>query len=196
MVQLAGYRGFRFGEAAGLRPKRIDLLRGRVEIAEALKEVSGRHYFRLPKHKRIRQMALPVFLIESLRLHMEAFPPQNDLLFTNPGGTLLRRSNYDRRVWQPAVRRAGLDERLTFHGLRHTAVSILIAEGASIVELASIPGWSHSTAVAMSMRYGHLFTAREQHLTEALDRLYRSAGRPGDGLDPAVPPERQKETGP
>ena len=30
------------------------------------------------------------------------------------------------------------------------------------------------TAVAMSMRYGHLFVSREEHLTQALDRLYQS----------------------
>jgi hypothetical protein len=41
--------------------------------------------------------------------------------------------------------------------LCRSRVSILVAEGASIVELAAVMGWSHSTAVAMSMRYGHLF---------------------------------------
>src|SRR5437879_2454121 len=102
MVLLAGYRGLRFGEAAGLRPKRVNLLRGRLEVAEALKEVAGQLYFGLPKHKRVRQMALPAFLVEALRAHVEAFPPQNDLLFTNPDGSMLRRSNFDRRVWKPA----------------------------------------------------------------------------------------------
>jgi integrase len=91
------------------------------------------------------------------------------------------------------VATAGLDARLTFHGLRHTAASILIAEGASIVELASIMGWSRSTAVAMSMRYGHLFAAREHQLTDAVERVYRTARRPGDGLT-AIPP-RESEGG-
>src|SRR5690242_19629165 len=108
---------------------------------------------------------------------MELFPPQNDLVFTNVDGSLLRRSNFTRRLWQPAVMRADLDERLTFHGLRHSAVSILTASGASIVELASVMGWSQSTAAAMSVRYGHLFEARDQHLTAALDELYRSGRR-------------------
>lgn len=96
-------------------------------------------------------------------------------MFTNPDGSMLRRSNFGRRVWQPAVARAGLDDRLTFHGLRHTAVSILIAEGATIVELAAVMGWSNSTAAAMAIRYGHLFQARERQLTEAVDRAYRRA---------------------
>jgi integrase len=35
-----------------------------------------------------------------------------------------------RRYFRPAVAAAGLNPGLTFHGLRHTAVSILAAEGA------------------------------------------------------------------
>ena len=193
MVELAGYRGVRFGEAAGLRPKRIDLVSGRLEVGEALKEVSGRLYFGLPKHGRRRQFALPRFLIESLREHLREFPPHNDLVFTNADGSMLRRSNFDRRVFQPAVRRAGLSEDLTFHGLRHTAVSILISQGASIVELATIMGWSPSTAVAMSVRYGHLFAVREEHLTEALDRVYLAARRPADGLGEGRSPEAPEQ---
>ena len=88
--------------------------------------------------------------------------------------------------------RAGLDERLTFHGLRHTAVSTRLA---SIVELAAVMGWAPSTAVAMSMRYGHLFAARDEHLTEALERVYRSARRPNDGQPATKLGGRSEETG-
>lgn len=182
MLLLAGYRGLRFGEAAGLRPRRLQLSLGRVQVAEALKEVAGNLYFGLPKHGRVRTIVLPPFLVEGLEEHVEAFPPKSDLVFTNSASSLLRRSNFERRVWAPAVSSAGLNPRLTFHGLRRTAASILIAEGASIVELAAIMGWSSSTAVAMSMRYGHLFAARQHQLTEAIERVFRNAGRPGDGL--------------
>jgi len=161
MVLVAGYRGLRFGELAGLRPRRLNLLLGKLEVAEALKETRGHLYFGLPKHDRVRTVSLPLFLVEVLRDHIEVFPPQGGLVFTSQDGALLRRSNFERRIWAPAVARSGLDERLTFHGLRHTAVSVLIAEGASIVELAAIMGWAPSTAVAMSMRYGHLFAARD-----------------------------------
>lgn len=71
----------------------------------------------------------------------EVNSPINDLLFTSPEGSLLRRSHFDRRVFTPAVKGVGCDPGLTFHGLHHSAVSILIAEGASIVELAAVMGW-------------------------------------------------------
>ena len=57
-------------------------------------------------------------------------------------------------------------------------------------------GWSRSTAVAMSVRYGHLFEAREEHLTDALERLYHTARRPGDGLDGRSAPKGGSESGP
>lgn len=195
MVLVAGYRGLRFGELAGLRPRRLNLLLGKLEVAEALKETGGDLYFGLPKHDRVRTVSLPPFLVEVLRTHIETFPPRGDLIFTSPDGALLRRSNFERRIWAPAVARAGLNQRLTFHGLRHTAVSMLIAEGASIVELAAIMGWAPSTAVAMSMRYGHLFAARDEHLTEAIERVYREARRPNDGQQANRVDGRQTESG-
>ena len=139
---------------------------------------------------------MPEENVEIVRKHIEAYPPVNDLLFTSPEGSLLRRSHFERRIWAPAVEKVGLDAGLTFHGLRHTAVSILIAEGASIVELAAVMGWSHSTAVAMSMRYGHLFAARDEHLTQALERVYRTARRPNDGQQVPDRPGHSGETGP
>jgi hypothetical protein len=69
-------------------------------------------------------------------------------------------------------------------------------EGASIVELVAVMGWSHSTAVAMSMRYGHLFAARDEHLTQALERVYRTARRPNDAHQAPDQPGRPEKSGP
>jgi len=67
---VAGYRGLRFGELAGLRPRRVNLFVGRLEVAEALKEMAGHHYFGLPKHERVRTVSLPPFLVEVLPRHI------------------------------------------------------------------------------------------------------------------------------
>jgi integrase len=50
-VLLSAYGGLRFGELAGLRRKRIDLLRGRVTVAEVLEDVGGHLSFGPPKTK-------------------------------------------------------------------------------------------------------------------------------------------------
>jgi integrase len=49
-------------------------------------------------------------------------------LFTSPQGHQLRYSNFRRRVWIPACRKAGLED-VTFHDLRRTHATMLVAEG-------------------------------------------------------------------
>ena len=84
-------------------------------------------------------MPLPAFLVEVLEEHL-ANHSAGYHVFTTEGGQLLTRSNFSRSYWKPAVAKAGVNPALTFHGLRHTAVSILAAEGAQLNELASIMG--------------------------------------------------------
>ena len=67
-------------------------------------------------------------------------------MFTSTEGGLLRRSNFNRRVWRPATRAAGLAG-LRFHDLRHTSATLSIAAGASTRELMARMGHS-SSAVA------------------------------------------------
>jgi integrase len=49
LVLLLGYSGIRWGEAAALRVKRVDTMRGRLTIAEATTEVGGRIVHGTPK---------------------------------------------------------------------------------------------------------------------------------------------------
>ena len=72
------------------------------------------------------------------------------------------------RVWTPAVRRAGF-EGLRIHDLRHTAVSLWIAAGASPNEIAARAG--HRSVVTVLDRYGHLFPDRRDDVTDELDRM-------------------------
>ncbi|GAC1361507.1 MAG: tyrosine-type recombinase/integrase [Actinomycetota bacterium] len=177
MVLLAGYRGLRWGEITGLRPERVNLMRNRVEISEILVEVAGKFSFGPPKTSQGRRtVPLPDFLTETLSEHMGKFGTE-EFVFTGARGNLLHRSNFARSYWSPAVAQAGVHPDLTFHGLRHTAVSILAAEGAQLNELASIMGWSRSTAASMAVRYAHLFPSRQEHLTGRLDAVFRAAER-------------------
>jgi integrase len=59
-----------------------------------------------------------------------------------------------RRVFTPAARTVGLDSPLRPYDLRHSFVSLLIAEGANIVEVARQAG--HSPTMTLST-YAHLF---------------------------------------
>src|SRR5688500_3420050 len=57
----------------------------------------------------------------------------------------------------------------------HTAVALMIAEGAHL--LATKERLCHSTIQVTADRYGHLFPSIEEALTGRLDSTHRPAGR-------------------
>jgi site-specific recombinase XerC len=66
-----------------------------------------------------------------LRILDQTYPPSIPVS-QRGSGTPLRNSNFNRRIWRPAVRAAGLPDRLRIHDLRHTASAIMIPEGAPL----------------------------------------------------------------
>ncbi|MGH8899971.1 MAG: hypothetical protein ACRDZ4_23775 [Egibacteraceae bacterium] len=69
MVLVAAYGGFRFGELAGLRRRRIDLA-GNVRVEETCVEVAGDLVWGAPKTEAGRRsVALPSFVVRALREH-------------------------------------------------------------------------------------------------------------------------------
>src|SRR3954466_1321110 len=49
MVLVAGYTGLRWGELTGLRARRVQALRGRIDVVESVTEVDGEMIFGTPK---------------------------------------------------------------------------------------------------------------------------------------------------
>ena len=70
-----------------------------------------------------------------------------------------------RNVLRPAVLRAGFDD-ITFHGLRHSFVAIMVAAGCNVREVSE---WAGHNSVAFTLtRYCGLF---EDNTDAAIDRL-------------------------
>jgi hypothetical protein len=84
----------------------------------------------------------------------------------------LRISNFRRNIWRPAVADANL-ACLRIRGLRHTAVALWIAAGASPKEVAARAG--HTSMSFVLDRYGHLLPEADTALQARLDGLF--AGR-------------------
>lgn len=73
-----------------------------------------------------------------------------------------------RGTWRPAVRRAGLVG-ITFHGLQHSFVAILVAAGCNVRELSE---WAGHNSVAFTLtRYGGLFEDGSEAAVERLTAL-------------------------
>ena len=66
MILLLAHTGLRWGEASGLRVKRLDLLRRRITVAETLVEFGGHLHTSTPKNQQERQVPIPGWLAEEL----------------------------------------------------------------------------------------------------------------------------------
>ncbi|MGB9346495.1 MAG: tyrosine-type recombinase/integrase [Ilumatobacteraceae bacterium] len=176
-VLLGAFGGLRLGEMLGLRWKRVDLLRRRVDIAETLVSIGGHITFGPPKTKAaVRTVPLPSFVCDELS--RRAVPPVDPegLVFESPEGFPIRATLFRRRVWRAAVAAAGL-EPFRIHDLRHTAVSLWVAEGANPKHVAAMAG--HTSVSVVLDRYGHLYPHQDDDL---MQRLASRAGVPHVGL--------------
>ena len=174
LVLVAAYGGLRWGELVGLRVKRVDLLHGRVTVAEQVAEVNGQLIPGPPKTEAGRRtVTLPAVAAVALAEHLANFaePGPEGLVFPAPQGGYLRRSNFRRRWWVPATRAVGV-EGLRFHDLRHSAATLALAAGANTRELMERMG---HTSPAVALRYQHVMAGRDQAIAAALDELVQAA---------------------
>ncbi len=166
---VGGYGGLRFGEAAGLEVEALDLLRRRLAVTQTLNHVDGKLTVGPPKTAAARRtVTLPAFLADELGAHLGRYGSESNLVFTSSEGTALRRRNFRRRDWLPAVR-ASVGEPLRFHDLRHSHVALLIAAGEHPKTISSRLG--HSTIRTSLDTYGHLFPGMDEAAAGRLDAM-------------------------
>jgi len=170
--------GLRLGELVGLRRRRVDLLRGRLEVAETGVQVGGTITFGPPKTRAgHRMVTLGSAARTALDQHLaeRTGPAADALVFTSPDGGVLHPPNWRRRFWEPAVLAAGL-EPLRIHDLRHTAISLWLAAGDNPKEVSRRAG---HTSVAFTLdRYGHLYDDADERSRDRLDTLMAAAETP------------------
>jgi integrase len=177
LIHVLAYCGLRWGECAAIRRKRVDLDAARITIAESLAEINGRIGFGETKTNRIRNVALPAFLVEELRTHLISVVGTPDaLIFTAPKGGPLGLSNFKRRVWWPSLERAGLPRALRIHDLRHTCATMLISRGVHPKAIQHHLG--HASIDITMNRYGHLLPDQFNDLAAQLDAAHEQGAAP------------------
>lgn len=178
LIYTAAYAGLRWSELVGLKRKRVDPLRRTVTVAEQLVLLdNGRtRVWEQPKTEAgVRSMSIPAFLVDMLgcQLAERALPGPDGLVFPNQAGKPIAASSFNAHHFAPAKRKAGIDSRLRFHDLRHTAVALAIARGAHPKAIQARMG--HSTVQMTLDRYGHLFPGSESEAASALDAYLERA---------------------
>lgn len=109
--------------------------------------------FRSPKGKKTRHVPCNEVLRDELRRLMEGKTYKPDqTLFQSSTGSPVNRNNFDDRVFQRDLKESGV-KRIRFHDLRHTATTLMIAEGLDLKTVQEICGHKE---IATTMRYVHL----------------------------------------
>ncbi len=171
LIAVLAYAGLRPGEALGLR--RNDIRENTILVERSV--AFGK--LKTTKTGKTRTVKLLKPLAETLdtwkRISSRNQP--TDLVFPAPDGspwTLDRTNNWRKRTFADAVEAAGLPATTRPYDLRHSYVSLMIAEGASVVEVASQAG--HAPTMALST-YAHLFDEHDHTNNRTAADLIREA---------------------
>jgi integrase len=173
--------GLRQGEAFGLRWSDVDLAKGTLTVRNALQRIDGKAVLVPPKTARSRRIiTVPPQLVAALKRHravqladrMIAGPrwQEMDLVFSSPIGTPLDPSNIRRQLLE-LLKTAGLPP-MRFHDLRHTAASLLVAEGVHPRTVMEILG--HSQIAITMNTYSHVSSETMKDATNRMGALLMS----------------------
>ena len=175
LIYLLAYGGLRWGEAAALRRSSCNLLRNRIEVKEAVSEVSGRLHYGPPKTHQVRTVVIPEPVKEILAEHLAKYVGRagDSLVFTAEGGAHVWITNFRKSVWWPALDEAGVDRVTTIKDLRHTCASLMHAAGRSAKEIKEQLG--HSTIAMTFDTYTHLFDEGRDEAAAAMATRFNSS---------------------
>jgi integrase len=170
VVLFLAYTGLRWGEMAALKVKSLNMLKRRIDVAEAVADVRGHIVWGTPKNKEARSVPFPAFLAESLARRCEG-KGREDLVFTAPDGGVMRGNNFRKRTFNAAVEALRSEDPaapvVTPHDLRHTAASLAISAGANVKAVQRMLG--HRDAAMTLNTYADLFEDDLDQVADALD---------------------------
>jgi len=187
LVLAAAFTGLRWGELVGLRRCDVNLASGTLHVRRRLAQLSrGGMQAGPPKSAAgVRNIALPPFLVEELRTHIEAHAgagPEG-LVFRGERGAMLRRGNFGRATkWPETVVQAGLPAGFHFHDLRHTGNQLAANSGATTRELMHRMGHGSMRAALI---YQHASTERDRRIAQEMAAMVERERRTTEGHDEA-----------
>ncbi|MCI1660910.1 MAG: site-specific integrase [Bifidobacterium psychraerophilum] len=156
LILTLGFCGIRWGEAAGLRAKDVDLRNQRIHVRRNIVRVNGEYIEGTPKSWEIRDVPIPGKLIPVLA-QAKLGLGREDHLFTDEDGHSPRPQSVGKGAhgwWAKALEAQGL-ELMPPHDLRHTAASIAVSSGANVKALQRMLG--HKSAAMTLDTYADLF---------------------------------------
>lgn len=170
--------GLRRGEALGLRWEDVDFDAGVLYVRRSLQRIGKSLQFTEPKTATSRrQINLPKATVTALRAHrvrqlegrvyVGSKWQDNDLVFCTGIGTPYEPNNI-RRHFLRMLEQAGLQP-MRVHDLRHTAASLMLAQGIPPKVISEILG--HSRISITLDTYSHLMEPMRREAADKMDEL-------------------------
>jgi integrase len=161
-LHIALLAGLRQGEALGLRWQDVDLDSATLEVRNQVQKIDGRLQLTGLKTDRSRRfIALTGGSVESLRQHRHIIEnmqeacgeswQENELVFPHTDGTF-HPAILDYNAWKRCLRLCGIKQR-RLHDARHTAATLMYAQGVGIEVISRALG--HSSSAITSKLYVH-----------------------------------------
>ncbi len=174
----------RSGELLGLQWQDVDLDAARIQVRRTLYRLNRGWWVGEPKTSAGRRaIALTASAVDALRAHRlrqaEALlavavriGPES-LVFADRFGGPLNGFHLTERHFKPLLRRAGLPV-IRFHDLRHTAATLLLAQGINPKVVAEMLG--HASVKVTLDVYSHVLPTMQEEAARRLDAALRGAG--------------------
>jgi integrase len=184
IASLALATGMRRGELLALRWQDVDLDDGKLRVERSLEQTKAGLVFKAPKTRYGRRtISLPSSTVAELKAHWKATLERRFVLGLGKAGEDVlvfetwdcntRSPNALTKEWSRAMKAAGL--KATFHSLRHTHASTLIAAGLDVLTISRRLG--HASASITLNTYGHLFKT-DDRAADAMERVLSGMDRP------------------
>jgi len=165
IVPIAILTLLRRGEILGLRDADLDLEAGSVSVFAQHQD--GEHVATKTRSSR-RTVDIGPRAVRLLReQQMARGPVEGGYLFPSRAGRPFDPDNFMYRVFKPAAKAAGIPE-LTFHDLRHSGASLMIAAGCHVKVIAEQMGHSDGGGLVLK-RYGHLYKGARRQAAVAFE---------------------------
>jgi integrase len=170
MIWIGYYTGMRPSEILGVTWEQLDFENETIvidrQISRNLKEMHAPQGLKTDNSERTIGFSKDLQILIKEHVDTFGYGPDGLIMQTNSGKVFRYKGAIE--MFRVAARAAGLKVGEGLHQLRHTCVSVLIAEGANPKEIQEWVG--HASIEETMDTYGHLFPNAKHQLSSMLDR--------------------------
>ncbi|WP_261134786.1 site-specific integrase [Bacillus sp. Marseille-Q3570] len=180
LINLAIATGLRKGELLGLEWSHVDFDKKTIEVKQSSLYVKGKGVFTKPpkNESSVRTISIPssiTSLLRTYKIHQKEESMkvrdewhQSDRLFTTWNGMPMHPNTINN--WFPKFLKRNNLTPLPFHGLRHTAATLLIGKGVHVKTISNRLG--HSNISTTMDIYGHALKSSDEEAANKLDDIF------------------------